>query len=271
MKGQPSTGNVIGDVIGALGTAGTAGGPQIIQAFQDKRAAEDKMFGMEEEAAFKQLALTGKEVENALKVKELVTQRGSEEAKLIADERGRAVTGNFNARVAQLQRKYPGFKPEAAEARYKMLLNKAEAKGPVTEAEKDNLRSEAYTYIASLSVIASMAAADRAQVAKVRDEVTKEVQKRLEMLESSGDWYDNALYRQDEQKFLDDLRDKIFAQVVADKGYGTVEEFNRTYAYTTDALDTFIESIKKVNQKKNRTVRELVPRHLVEQKEMMAR
>ena len=69
------------------------------------------------------------------------------------------------------------------------------------------------------------------------------------MLESSGDWYDNALYRQDEQKFLDDLRDKIFAQVVADKGYGTVEEFNRTYAYTTDALDTFIESIKGKSEK----------------------
>jgi len=131
-----------------------------------------------------------------------------------------------------------------------MLLNKAEAKGPVTEAEKDNLRSEAYTYIASLSVIGALSRADQLQISKVRDEVTKEVQKRLEMLESSGDWYDDPSYRQDEQKFLNDLRDKIFAQVLADRGYGTPEDFNRTYAYTTDALDTFIESIKSKSEKK---------------------
>ena len=244
MKGQPSTGNVIGDVIGALGTAGTAGGPQIIQALRDKRAAEDKMFGMEEEAAFKQLALAGKEVENALKVKELVTQRGSEEARLIADERGRAVTGNFNARVAQLQKKYPGFKPEAAEARYKMLLNKAEAKGvPVTQAEKDNLRAEAYTYIASLSVIGALSRADQSQIAKVRKEVTDDVQDRLEMLESSGDWYDDPNYREDEDKFLRDTRNRVLAEVLASKNYGTIDDFNRTYAYDVNSLDDFMTGL----------------------------
>jgi hypothetical protein len=116
MKGQPSTGNVIGDVIGALGTAGTAGGPQIIQALRDKRAAEDKMFGMEEEAAFKEIGLLGAQRQEQLQIKKLAMDSGDKQLQQEATEKAAVIQGSIQAYVAKVSQKM-GFNEKAAMAK----------------------------------------------------------------------------------------------------------------------------------------------------------
>jgi hypothetical protein len=174
MKGQPSTGSVLGDVIGAFGTAGTTASPQIIQAFQDKRTAEDKMFGMEEEAAFKEIGLLGAQRQEQLQIKKLAMDSGDKQLQREAAEKAAVVQGSIQAYVTQVSQKM-GFNEKAAMAKVDNLTKFYEKQGyDVTDPEVQAMITDhAFSTVLVANALVKANAAERAAHNKNLKDVMK--------------------------------------------------------------------------------------------------
>ena len=127
-EGKPSTGNVFSDILGSVSTAGKAAAPGVIQAFRDKRTAEDKMFNMEEEAAFKEIGLLGAQRQEQLQIKKLAMDSGDKQLQQEATERAAAIQGAIQAYVAKVSQKM-GFNEKAAMAKVDNLTKFYETQG----------------------------------------------------------------------------------------------------------------------------------------------
>ena len=117
-----STGNVVQDFLMGAAKALAGYGKLDAQGKAEKRALEDKVKGMDEEAMLKNLSTLSEQQKNMLKTKELALTIGDKQLEREANEKGKLLTGAFSAYVAALQ-KNPSFNTQAAENKVKNLIN----------------------------------------------------------------------------------------------------------------------------------------------------
>ena len=202
---KQSTGSVFGDIAQALGTAGSTVGGQLIKAVESKRAAEDKLAGMDEEYAMKQFDIASKERAAALQEKQIALATGDKQAEREADERSKYWTSRMNLLVAQEQtaKTQPSQYTSAFNTRLEQLRQEAIADGinPDDPAVKARLANQASTEVrleeAAVKVASDMTLeqvkALNESLTKARESITKEWTKVKERLFAADPSYATAL------------------------------------------------------------------------------
>lgn len=267
--GQPTTGSVFGDIAQALGTAGTTVGGQIIQATKDKRAAEDKAAGMEEEYVNKQFDILSKERQNALQERQLALASGDNQLAREADERAKYYTAQMNLLAAKAQKSGSEFsirynnrlaqlKAEAAErgedikdpAVLKKLENKAS-----TEVGLEDATAKAF-FTATAGDVAYL----RAKITQAQKDFETRYKEGLKTLLTNEDYQAAQINNNTEytDKVERDLAAKIKEDVYEDNGItpdvtraALPSEFSQLESYINRVLrETTTSKAENKDQKK---------------------